>query len=185
MIDHILAVSVEFRMASFQSLQHHAKVIFQYFVNLAVAGDSYASEKDAAYYKVAFRAFEKKLNGMKDSTVTSSVWRPNFKRALESYPEFNVITLEEAVEGCDACHIGGRMSKFIGQLGGDKYDRKTFSVSKPGMTGFAIRTQSRDIFRYCRLALTQGVRTMTNIVLIGPSSGWVSCISDFQHKTRV
>ncbi len=115
-------------MASFQSLEHHAKVIFQYFVNLAVKGDSYAVEQDAAYYKVAFRALRKKLSGTKDSMVTSSVWRQNFKLALETYPEFHIITLDHAVDGCDACHIGGRMSKFIGQLEGYKYDKKTFSV---------------------------------------------------------
>jgi hypothetical protein len=121
--------AVEFRMASFQNLQHHFKVIAQYFVHLAVVGDDYAAEQDAAYYKVAFRAFQKKLDGTKDSMVTSSVWRTKFKRALETYPELECRKLDEAVEGCDACRIGGRMSKFVGHLDGERYDRKTFSVS--------------------------------------------------------
>ena len=125
-------LAVEFRMSSFQNLEHHFKVIAQYFVHLAVVGDDYATEQDTTYYRAAFRAFQKKLDGTKDSMVTSSIWRTKFKTALETYPEFECRKLDEAVEGCDACQMGGRMSKFIGCLEGQAYDRKTFSVGRAG-----------------------------------------------------
>ena len=64
----------------------------------------------------------RKVCGLRDSLVSSSVWRPEFKRALEDYPDFELISLEFTVPFCDACHMGGRMSSFVGRVGGSPYN---------------------------------------------------------------
>lgn len=64
--------------------------------------------------------------GLRDSLVASSVWRLEFKKSLENYPEFSLTELDYAVPGCDACHLGGRRSTRIGRLGGIPYDKYGF-----------------------------------------------------------
>jgi len=37
-----------------------------------------------------------------------------------------MVSLDFAVPGCDACNLGARMSKLIGRVSGQPYDRSTF-----------------------------------------------------------
>lgn len=78
----------------------------------------------------------RKLSGMRDSLVSSSVWKPDFKRNLEKFPELSLIHLDFAVPYCDACNLGGRMSTLLGHLMGSPYDAVGF-----GSVGFAINTE--------------------------------------------
>lgn len=73
-------------------------------------------------------ALRRKLDGLRDSLVVSSVWRPAFKRALEMYPILEVEPLDFAVPSCDACHLGGRMSTRLGRVSGKRYNKDTFEV---------------------------------------------------------
>lgn len=66
---------------------------------------------------------------MRDSLVASSIWRADFKKALETFPEFEIYKLGYADPGCDACHLSSRMSTRIGRLSGLPYDPTTFEVS--------------------------------------------------------
>jgi fatty acid-binding protein DegV len=61
--------------------------------------------------------------------VASSVWRPDFKKSLEAYPDFSLAQLSFSVPHCDACHLGGRISTIQGRLAGSAYDPLGFSVS--------------------------------------------------------
>ena len=61
-----------------------------------------------------------------DSMVSSSVWKPEFKRSLEKYPDFTLTALDFAVPSCDACNLGGRLSKFVAHLTGSEYDKCGF-----------------------------------------------------------
>lgn len=61
--------------------------------------------------------------------MASSVWRPDFKGPLERYPELELVHLDFALPGCDACHLGARMSTVSGRLQGEPYDRFGFQVS--------------------------------------------------------
>jgi hypothetical protein len=70
---------------------------------------------------------------MRDSLVSSSVWKPDFKRNLEKFPDLALIHLDFAVPYCDACNLGGRMSTLLGHLTGSPYDTVGF-----GSVGFAI-----------------------------------------------
>ena len=67
---------------------------------------------------------------MRDSLVTSSVWRTSFKKPLMTYPEFDTVRMDFAVPQCDACHLGGRMSTLTGRISGEPYDRLTFEVPR-------------------------------------------------------
>lgn len=117
---------VNFRMSSHEALEHHFKVLSQYFIHLIVSGPSFVKQSQTSYFRVALSSFRKKISSTKDSSVTSSVWPTRFKNALEKYPEFGCEMLEEAVPGCDACKIGGRLSKYLGRCSGDPYDKQTF-----------------------------------------------------------
>lgn len=70
----------------------------------------------------------RKLTGLRDSSVASSIWRPNFKKVLEKYPELEEDHMEYANPGCDACHISSRLSTILGRVHGVPYDRLTFEV---------------------------------------------------------
>lgn len=80
------------------------------------------------YLSVPLQVTRRKLSGMRDSLVASSVWRSDFKKALETYPNFTLIRLNFAIPSCDACHLGGRSSTLLGRLGGKPYDKYDFEV---------------------------------------------------------
>lgn len=79
------------------------------------------------YFSVPLTITRRKLADLRDSIV-SSVWRPNYKKALRTYPDFNLIDLDFAIPHCDACNLGGRMSKLVGRCSGEPYDQKAFQV---------------------------------------------------------
>ena len=81
------------------------------------------------YFAVPLQITRRKLDGIRDSLVASSVWRPDFKKALATYPDIEVVQLDFALPGCDACHLGGRLSTLIGRVSGEPYDRQTFAAS--------------------------------------------------------
>ncbi|KAK0483672.1 hypothetical protein IW261DRAFT_972039 [Armillaria novae-zelandiae] len=117
-----------------QDLAHQFKIVFQFFVHIAVhpaveRHDFMKRLMKDDYFSVALISARRKLIGLRDSLVASSVWRPEFKKALETYPEFNLFKLDFALPQCDACHLGGRLSTLRGQLGGTPYDPLGFQDS--------------------------------------------------------
>ncbi|KAI0079928.1 hypothetical protein K474DRAFT_1673008 [Panus rudis PR-1116 ss-1] len=125
---------VEFSMNTYQDLKHHFKIICQLFVHIVVR--DYRQRKSFVqqsmqdqYFSVPLQIARRKLSGMRDSLVASSVWRADFKKPLERYPEFELIQLEFSEPGCDACHLGGRLSTLIGRLSGSPYDKQTYESS--------------------------------------------------------
>lgn len=73
--------------------------------------------------------------GMRDSLITSSTWQTKYKGVLEKHPVLSLMGMDFAVPGCDACNLGARMSKVIGRVSGEPYDRSTFEPieeSDPG-----------------------------------------------------
>ncbi|GJE90811.1 hypothetical protein PsYK624_069550 [Phanerochaete sordida] len=128
-----IELPVEFSMNTYQDLMHHFKIICQLFVHLAVQPvDERREYMDARlkqeYFSVPLQVARRKITGMRDSLVTSSVWRTEFKKPLEMHPEFETVQMEFAVPQCDACHLGGRVSTLTGRCFGDPYDRKTFEA---------------------------------------------------------
>ncbi|KAG5645226.1 hypothetical protein DXG03_006643 [Asterophora parasitica] len=128
------ALPMEFSMESHEDLDHQFKKIFQFFVHIAVRPAKerhhYMKEqlRKEEYFSVPLQMVRRKISGLRDSLVTSSLWRPAFKTPLDTYPEFDLIPLSFAVPACDACHLGGRMSTLTGRLSGAPYDQWGFEV---------------------------------------------------------
>ncbi|KII88474.1 hypothetical protein PLICRDRAFT_54305 [Plicaturopsis crispa FD-325 SS-3] len=122
----------QFSMNSHQELIHHFKVICQLFVHLAVRPRAERrafmkqTMKNEEYFSVPLQIARRKIDGLRDSLVVSSVWRPEFKKPLETYPELEVFTMDAAVPACDACHLGGRVSTRLGRVSGRPYDHLTY-----------------------------------------------------------
>ncbi|KIY72149.1 hypothetical protein CYLTODRAFT_450081 [Cylindrobasidium torrendii FP15055 ss-10] len=117
-----------------QDLVHHFKTIFQLFVHLAVQlpheRKKYMqlamTKTDDDYFSTALNTCRRKLNGIRDSSVASSTWRPEFRASLEALPRLNLFKLDFSVPSCDACHFSSRVSTLRGNLSGPLYDRVGF-----------------------------------------------------------
>ncbi|TFK76413.1 hypothetical protein BDN72DRAFT_830988 [Pluteus cervinus] len=122
----------EFSMNSHQDLPVQFKTIFQFFVHIAVQeaperhGFMAQCMREQSYFATPLRTMRKKLSGIRDSLVASSVWRSSFRRALEKYPNFDLLDLGFTVPRCDACQLGGRLSSRLGRLSGSPYDKYGF-----------------------------------------------------------
>lgn len=78
------------------------------------------------YFSVPLTIMRRKLYGMRDSLVTSSIWKPDFKNPLETFPIFRLEQLEFSVPICDACHISKRVATLHGVLSGHRYNSLTY-----------------------------------------------------------
>ncbi|KAI0006145.1 hypothetical protein BJV74DRAFT_802451 [Russula compacta] len=120
-----------FSRQSHQDMGHDFKVVCQLFVRLAMMPvderRTYMEEisTDENYFSVPFRVIHRKVSGTRDS-VASSVWRRDYREALELYPDLTLAELDFAVPHCDACHLGGRQSTVSGWLKGIPYDSLSF-----------------------------------------------------------
>ncbi|KAF8077922.1 hypothetical protein FPV67DRAFT_1615063 [Lyophyllum atratum] len=132
----IALLPVEFSMDTHQDLDHQFKKIFQFFVHIAVrpAKERHSFMKEQfqkeEYFSVPLQITRRKISGLRDSLVASSVWRPEFKNPLDTYPEFDLTPLDFAIPACDACHLGGRLSTLTGRLSGLPYDQWGFEIKE-------------------------------------------------------
>ncbi|KAH7926318.1 hypothetical protein BV22DRAFT_1033035 [Leucogyrophana mollusca] len=123
---------VAYSMSTHQDLTHQFKIICQLFVHMAVRPKferrTFMEQmlRVEEYFSVPLQITRRKLSGIRDSMVTSSVWRPSFKKPLEIYPEFELVYLDFSVPQCDACHLGGRVSTLLGRVSGIPYNRLDF-----------------------------------------------------------
>ncbi|KIO28189.1 hypothetical protein M407DRAFT_22668 [Tulasnella calospora MUT 4182] len=120
-----------FSRHSHQDLSLSFKAICQLYVHLSIQPErnraSFVKEaENNEYFKNALRAINKKLDGLRDSLVRSSVWKPEFTKVLNTYPEFELMNLDFSVPTCDACHMGGRVSTYLGRSSGRPYQKDTF-----------------------------------------------------------
>ncbi|CAA7271678.1 unnamed protein product [Cyclocybe aegerita] len=152
----------QFSMETHQDLSHQFKKIFQFFVHIAVeppedrATFMHQQIMNEEYFSVPLQVTRRKLLGLRDSLVASSVWRPEFRKSLERYPEFDLVALDFAVPSCDACHLGGRLSTRLGRLSGSPYNRFGFE-ELPAED--SEDKKEYNLGRFC------GKRTKTEVVL--------------------
>lgn len=66
-----------------------------------------------------------KLGDLRDSLV-SSVWKTGFKKALNTYPEFDLVSLDFSVPHCDACNLSNRIVSIL-----SKTEWKHINLSQP------------------------------------------------------
>ncbi|KAI6022694.1 hypothetical protein EDC04DRAFT_2727848 [Pisolithus marmoratus] len=121
-----------FSMTAHQDLTHHFKIICQLFVHMAMRPLPERRPfmrhvlKNEQYFSLPLQVTRRKLLGMRDSLVASSVWGPDFKKTLEKYPEFTLLRMDFSLPGCDACRLGGRKSTLHGIVSGTPYDEYDF-----------------------------------------------------------
>ncbi|KAJ8589579.1 hypothetical protein M405DRAFT_767528 [Rhizopogon salebrosus TDB-379] len=127
-----MRLPVAFSMDTHQDLTHQFKIVFQLFVHMAVRPTAERGRfmkkmlEEEEYFSVPLQVMRRKLSGMKDSLATSSVWKPEFKKPLERYPDFQLVRMEFSAPYCDACNLGGRVSKLLGRVSGESYDKYDF-----------------------------------------------------------
>lgn len=140
--------------AQYQRLEltfiQHFKIICQFFVHLALQPaeqrDFFVERvmqgmrpsiqlciplkllTDEEYFAVPLQVVRRKLDGLRDSAVTSSVWKSDFKRPLETLPNLELYMLEFAIPECDACNLGSRVSTRCAKVTGAPYDKSTYEV---------------------------------------------------------
>ncbi|EIN07339.1 hypothetical protein PUNSTDRAFT_89577 [Punctularia strigosozonata HHB-11173 SS5] len=137
------ALPVMFSMDTHQDLSHHFKIICQLFVHLAVQPpkkrkdfmEAVNTSEEYQYFLVPLQIARRKLSGMKDSLVASSVWRSDFKKPLERYSEISIVPLEFAVPHCDACRLGARISTLCCRIHGVAYNKQTYEPLGPSASG--------------------------------------------------
>ncbi|KAK8845524.1 hypothetical protein IAR55_006239 [Kwoniella newhampshirensis] len=114
-----------FSLDSAQTPEFKFKVVFHYLVLLVVKGPSILPLKgaNADYFMPQLQDLRRRMEGYNNFRVRSQVWRSNLVAALQKYPNFEVEELDFPEPGCDACHMGGRLSKFRVSLTGYPYDR--------------------------------------------------------------
>ena len=139
-----------FSRHSHQDTRHDFKVVCQLFVHVAMMpmderrtymekmlkGTSFTSisllttkpHVEDQYFSVPLQVIRRKISGTRDS-IASSVWRRDFRDALELFPDLTLMKLDFAVPHCDACHLGGRQSTVAARLKGIPYDKLSFEVS--------------------------------------------------------
>ncbi|WRT63764.1 uncharacterized protein IL334_000689 [Kwoniella shivajii] len=117
----------EFSVDSAQTPEFKFKVVFHYLVLLVMRGKkAFPLDRESQEYFVPqLRQFRDRMVGYRQLRVRSQIWRTNFVKAMEKYPIFDVEELMNAEPGCDACHMGGRMSRFRVNLEGEQYDQET------------------------------------------------------------
>ena len=81
----------EFRIDSAQTPEYKFKVVLHYFVYLVVNGPRALPlrGKVANYFGPMLRDVRRLLEGYRNSRVRSQIWRAEFVRVLEKYPEYN------------------------------------------------------------------------------------------------
>lgn len=121
---------VAFSRRTHQDSSHDFKVVCQLFVHLAMMpvderrGFMEQILKGDDYFLVPFQVIRRKLSDARDS-VTSSIWRRDYKEALELLPDLTLTKLDFSTPHCDACNVR-KKSTVAGWLKGTPYDKLSF-----------------------------------------------------------
>ena len=138
------------------------------------------------YFSLPVQIIRRQLGSLRDSLVASSVWKPHFRKALETHPEFSLTMIDFAVPDCDACRLSGRLSTMCGRLDGSPYDRYTFEASSSSNDTIHAYEITDASCRQLRMKWILRTRTqmMTTIIptIISPKKNIISV--DFALHAR-
>ncbi|WVQ62601.1 uncharacterized protein L199_000747 [Kwoniella botswanensis] len=149
--DDSMAVQVqlphEFSVDSAQTPEFKFKVVFHYLVMLVMRGKKAfpLSSESSDYFVPQLAHFRDRMTGYRQLRVRSQIWRSNFVKALERYPIFDVEELLYAEPGCDACHMGGRMSRFRVTLDGEPYNKETHQPLDSSSESESEESENSDV----------------------------------------
>jgi hypothetical protein len=80
------------------------------------------------YFRVPISTVRRKLQGLNDSMVASSIWKSEFRQRLDVHPIRKSDVMSFTVPLCDACCIRGRIATISFAVSGRKYDRESFEA---------------------------------------------------------
>ncbi|KAJ1545927.1 Proline-rich protein 12, partial [Nowakowskiella sp. JEL0078] len=80
--------------------------------------------ENAEYFRMRLTLVDRKIQGFKNSLVTSTAWHPDFKNALDTYP-LCFTTLSRPNVTCEACRRTGHPASRLMIFHGYAYDRST------------------------------------------------------------
>ncbi|BGP32358.1 hypothetical protein JCM10296v2_004139 [Rhodotorula toruloides] len=108
-----------------QGLRFYLKTYLLYLIHLVIDPDRDWLAADEEFRTAVHRVNEH-LAGHLNSLVTSSAWKPRFRKALEARPSMDMEELDKDSKGdpCEACSMGkARHSFYLFTVSGPKYDR--------------------------------------------------------------
>jgi hypothetical protein len=137
------------------------------------------SSANEQYFIPRLDYMRRKLDGLRTSVVQSQIWRREFVKAMQSgsvfaklmvaFPHLHTNYMDELYDGCDACHMSGRMSRFEAILDGHQYDVATFEVSSS-----LSSLTSRTLVRMMQVEAQTARASCHRMTYLG-SSNWVEC----------
>lgn len=112
-----------------ESTEYKFKVVFQYLLLLAIKGPDILplNKSNADYFGRQLRDVRNLMKGFRDS-VASTLWRPEFRKALDTYPVWKQADLTEREEYCDGCNRRNQHCFRVAWLRGRPYDRESHEV---------------------------------------------------------
>ncbi|KAG4306587.1 hypothetical protein PORY_000575 [Pneumocystis oryctolagi] len=99
--------------------------------------------KESEQFVFSLKYLERKFNSLRDSVLSSSVWKLPFIDALSSRPILKTGTCEPRFL-CDACNISKRISTFWIQFHGPKYNPKTLEIYENKKQKFSEKINDSD-----------------------------------------
>lgn len=120
-------IPLEFTRASTKPLKLHFKDAVEWLIHRRI---NPGFDKDNEVYITAWRKLSDEVTGLANSKFISSVWRPNFHKALKARPyieqeELGASALASEFENCQACGRSGHPATWTIRPWGKPYDPKT------------------------------------------------------------
>lgn len=126
------------------------------------------------YFLVPFQVIRRKFSGAKDS-VASSVWRRDYREALELFPDLTLTKLDFSTLHCDACNVR-KKSTVAGWLKGIPYDKLSFEVCLFPLISTTLSNYTRS-----PLSANMTRRTPTTKTTVSPVSA-LAAFAQFELK---
>lgn len=120
-------IPLEFTRASTKPLKLHFKDAVEWLIHRRI---NPGFDKDNEVYITAWRKLSDEVTGLANSKFISSVWRPDFHKALKARPyieqeELGASALASEFENCQACGRSGHPATWTIRPWGKPYDPKT------------------------------------------------------------
>lgn len=120
-------IPIEFTRASRKPLKDHFKDAVEWLVHRKI---NPGFDRDNEVYVTAWRRLSDEVTGLANSKFISSVWRPDFHKALKARPyieqqEIGAGHLGTEFESCQACGRSGHPATWSIQFKGKPYDPKS------------------------------------------------------------
>ncbi|KAL4945878.1 hypothetical protein BDV06DRAFT_183975 [Aspergillus oleicola] len=117
---------IEFSRHSYKQLKDYFQDAVEWMVHNQL---NPAFPRSDPVYRVAFDKLETEVRGRAGSQLVSSVWVPDFKRALLARPTIEVTSYPtEFNHPCDACNRTGHPASFDVKLSGKAYSLETLEA---------------------------------------------------------